>query len=696
MADYIYLLQHRLTSNQRRALEAVRDAARGLGAPVFLVGGAVRDLTSGAPVRDLDFAVQGDVDGLLDAMTAAGGRTVGEGKSFHSRYFVFPGGVRLEVGPTLAVTYPRPGVPEVVPAPILDDLRRRDFTANAMAISLNEGSYGLLLDPLNGVADLENRELRLVSNLGFIEQPALLIRAARLSNRLGWGLEERTQRRYENAKEEGAIERIQAEARGYELEEIFHEEDPISALEYLGSEGWLPQLSPSLAGLKPDLEGLDRLRDTLGQMEQLGIFADPSAVYFPFLTAKLPAAESAAIKSAFARPGFAERIDSLEARTRDLASQLTSKASSLPSTSWKLLFQAEPEVVLALASFSRTGAAQAKFKAFFTEWPQARQRIPYGLMQEMRITPEIAGYEQLLEDLFFAIIDNKFSTPEETRAFLEPFSPPAPAQQVTPRKRAAKSARGRGRPAAAAAATRDADPDLDEAEAEDDGEEDSSLRDAVGEDPEDLALVGADEKRGIDRRTEDEASEQQDATDEEDELPARSPAAPGRAPAPKLDQVDKRASEPLATANSKKKTIPVPEPAPVKKPAKAETAVASAAAPEPKVRPASGKSAQPDIAARKAVAVIAKKSVVAVTVVSKAAAPPVKTPAKTASAKAAPVKIAATPAKQEGKPPAADKKAATKATPATQRTVPGKKATAAPQKTTAKAAKSAPAKRSGR
>ena len=57
-----------------------------------------------------------------------------------------------------------------------------------MAISLNEGSYGLLLDPLNGVADIENRELRLVSNYGFIEQPALLLRAARLSERLGWTL----------------------------------------------------------------------------------------------------------------------------------------------------------------------------------------------------------------------------------------------------------------------------------------------------------------------------------------------------------------------------------------------------------------------------------------------------------------------------------------------------------------------------
>ena len=63
----------------------------------------------------------------------------------------------MEVGSTLSVTFPKPGKAVVKPATILDDLRRRDFTANAMALSLNDGSYGLLMDPLNGVADIENR-----------------------------------------------------------------------------------------------------------------------------------------------------------------------------------------------------------------------------------------------------------------------------------------------------------------------------------------------------------------------------------------------------------------------------------------------------------------------------------------------------------------------------------------------------------
>lgn len=446
MADYIYLLQNRLTPAQRRALEAVRETARTRAMPVFLVGGAVRDLSSGAPVRDLDFAVQGEVAGLLDELSAGGAVVAGQNPVLSSTYLIFPGGVRVEVGPALTVTYPKPGQPEAQPAAILEDLRRRDFTANAMAISLNEGSYGLLLDPLNGIADMENRELRLVSNYGFIEEPSLALRAARLSARLGWNLEERTQARYQTAKEENYIGSMSAFDRGYELEEIFHEDDPLSTWEHLASEGWSDTLFHGWNASKADREALDRVRDLMGQMDQMGIYVDPAPVFFPLLTAKLAGKEVATLKAMFPRQGFVAQIDSLEARSKDLANQLASK-NAPPSETWKLLFASEPEVVLWLAYSSRSGPVQAKFRAFLNEWPQARQRLPYALMQEMRITPDLPGYEQLLEDLFFAQIDGKLASPEATRAFLEPYSPPAPAPQATPRRRPAKSARGRGRKA---------------------------------------------------------------------------------------------------------------------------------------------------------------------------------------------------------------------------------------------------------
>jgi tRNA nucleotidyltransferase (CCA-adding enzyme) len=456
MSDYIYLLQTRLTPAQHTALEHVREAARERAMTVFLVGGAVRDLSTGSPIRDLDFAVQGNATKLKKDLQKAGGTLVGEDEPTQILYFTFPGGVRLEVGSTLSATYPKPGKPVYKPAPILDDLHRRDFTANAMAISLNEGSFGLLMDPLNGIADIENRELRLVSNYGFIEDPARMIRAARFAARLGWTMEEKTAQRYETSKAEEHVAALHPTLRKYELEEIFHEEDPLRVLRRLEAEGWAKVLFPAWTSAKVNEDELDRLRDTIGQLESMGIFPDPSAAYFPLLTAKLAPKDVVALKSNFARPGFADQIAALEGDTKAFATQFTSKAAAAPSDAWKMLFAAPPEPVLWLAHTTRSAPLKARFESFFGDWAQARQKIPYQLMQEMRITPALPGYDDLLEKLFFAVMDSKLDTPEAIRAFLEPYSPPAPPPPVNMRRRAVKretkAAKPRAKKAAAVAA----------------------------------------------------------------------------------------------------------------------------------------------------------------------------------------------------------------------------------------------------
>jgi tRNA nucleotidyltransferase (CCA-adding enzyme) len=438
MADYIYLLRTRLTAAQQTTLEHVREAARAHSMTVFLVGGAVRDLTSGSPIRDLDIAVQGNALKLKKELQKAGGTLVGEYDAAQALFFTFPGGVRLEVSATLSATFPKPGKPVYKPATILEDLRRRDFTANAMAISLNEGSFGLLMDPLNGVADIENRELRLVSNYGFIEDPARMIRGTRLSARLGWRMEDKTYQRYENGKAEDYFAAVNPFQRSYELEEIFHEEDPLRVLRRLEAEGWAKLLFPAWTSAKVNEAELDRLRDTVGQLEAMGIHPDPSPAYFPLLTAKLAPKELEALKSSFARPGFATQIAALDVDAKAAAALLTGKTTSAPSEAWKLIFASEPEPILWLAHTTKSAPLQARFKAFFTDWSQARSRIPYQLMQEMRIVPELPGYEELLDQLFFAIMDGKLDTPESAKAFLEPFSPPAPPPPVNLRRRAVK------------------------------------------------------------------------------------------------------------------------------------------------------------------------------------------------------------------------------------------------------------------
>lgn len=454
MADYIYLLENRLSKAQQSSLLAVREIARSRGLTVFLVGGAVRDLTSGSPVRDLDLAVQGNALKLKKDIEKSGGMIVGEWEAGQAVFVRFPGGVRMEISSTLSMTYPKPGKPVVKPANILEDLRSRDFTANAMALSLNQGSYGLLMDPLNGVADIENRELRLVSNYGFIEDPSRMIRAVRFMARLGWQMDEKTQGRYETGKQEGYISAMDEFHRGYETEEIFHEEDPLRVLGRLEAEGWLKYLFPALSPAKANVAELERLRDTQMQLQMQGIHPEVSAAHFPLLTAKLAPKEIAALKQGFARQGFVAEIESLEGEAKEFAAQLAGKGAATPSQTWKLLYSAKPESVLWVAHTAKSAPIQAKFKSFHTEWPQAKQKIPYALMQEMRIVPELPGYDELVDKLFFELMDNKLGTVEEMRAFLEPYSPPAPPPPVhlrRPRapKKDAKPAKSRKKAATA-------------------------------------------------------------------------------------------------------------------------------------------------------------------------------------------------------------------------------------------------------
>src|SRR5277367_2107132 len=448
MADYIYLLENRLSGAQQGAITAVREIARAKGLTVFLVGGAVRDLTSGSPVRDLDVVVQGNALKLKKDLEKAGAVIAGENEAGQELFVRFPGGVRMEVGSTLSVHYPKPGKPVVKAATILDDLRRRDFTANAMALSLNDGSYGLLMDPLNGVADIENRELRLVSNYGFIEDPVRMIRAARLMARLGWHMDEKTQQRYETGKAEGYISALDAFHRGYETEEIFHEEDPLRVLRRLEAEGWVKHLFPALSSAKVNETELEKLRDVQSQLQMQGIHPEASVANFPYLTAKMAPKEIAALKKSFARQGFVAEIEALEDEAKAFATEFSGKGAATPSQAWKLLHRAKPESILWVAHTSKNAGIQNKLKGFFTEWAQAKQKLPYTLMQEMRIVPELPVYGELLDKLFFELMDGKLGTVEEMKAYLEPYSPPAPPPPVHLRrarvaKKDAKPARSR-------------------------------------------------------------------------------------------------------------------------------------------------------------------------------------------------------------------------------------------------------------
>jgi len=377
MPDYIYLLENRLSADQRNALRQLRELTREAGILLFLTGDAVRDLTSGHAVRDIEVAVQGNALKLKKAIEKLGGKIWGEDEASRSLYLCFPGTVRVDLVSTHRREYPKPGKPTFHFSAIQEDLRRRDFTVNAMAISLNEGSFGLLMDPLNGAADIEARTLRLVSNYGFLEEPVILIRAIRYLARLGWELDPRTLQRYENAKAENVIESLSAHDQSQELEQIGHEDEGLKVLRGLEAEGWMKILCATWTAAKADEEKLTALHDLRVQLQMQGVHPDMSAGQMQLLTAKMAPKDLSALKKQLLRPGFVEEWNSLDSLASGFAKVLLNKTNATPSVAYKLFTTYDPEAVLWLGFTSKDNAVKAKYEAFLKTWPEARQRIPY-------------------------------------------------------------------------------------------------------------------------------------------------------------------------------------------------------------------------------------------------------------------------------------------------------------------------------
>jgi tRNA nucleotidyltransferase/poly(A) polymerase len=442
MADYIYTMELRLTPNQQKGVTMVQDIARGAGMNVYLTGGAVRDIISGFTIRDLDFTVQGNPLKLQKDFERAGAVIGGADDDLKVIYLTLPGGVRAEVSSARTERYEKTGKPPIVaPATLIEDLRRRDFTVNAMALSLNPGSRGLLMDPFNGAADIEAKLLRVLHNYAFVEDPSRLIRASRFAARFHWPLEERTQARYDSAKENNYIDYVTNRAIGYEIEQLAYEDDPLNVIRVLEKEGWLKVLSPHWTVAKVDTAGLSQLMKMRQQMNELGYAPDPSPAVLHFLTARLNDKESADIRKAIPRRDLAEAWRDLEDNAKDLAKRLSGKEAATPSRTWKFLSSARQEMVLFLAVTARQQAVAQKIKNFFTKWRQVQQKIPLPEMTELLITPQLPEYPKIADEVFMLLLDGKLRSRTEILKFLKPLAPPPPPPPPPPRRgRGAKAA----------------------------------------------------------------------------------------------------------------------------------------------------------------------------------------------------------------------------------------------------------------
>jgi tRNA nucleotidyltransferase/poly(A) polymerase len=408
MSDYMFMLESRLSADQNRVLEQVQAAATAAGVNLFLTGGAMRDMLGGFRVRDLDFSLEGPALKVAKALEEQGARTLSVDENRRSAELVFPSGVTAQVAMSRKERYAKTGAkPVVTPAAIQEDLRERDFTVNAMALSLNRASRGLLLDPANGLADLGRREMCSTHPYVFYDDPARLLRLARLRVRLSFTVEERTRTQSGNARAAQVETLIPRQALLDELNRIAAEPSPAEVLQALDQDGLLPLFSPAFAESKLNLQALTRLEKAVKLVESANIVVAPQfAAFLLALTAKLTPKEKSAFFNAVEMPkAEIDQIRNLEPRARKLELALSSARVKKPSHVYQILVDAAVNETVFLLGNSAQRVVQERIRNYLQKYLPAMQEVPATEWSALEGQPDTPKYNRSRQALVASHLD---------------------------------------------------------------------------------------------------------------------------------------------------------------------------------------------------------------------------------------------------------------------------------------------------
>ncbi|MEK6640491.1 MAG: polya polymerase, partial [Nitrospirota bacterium] len=228
-------LLSRLSQKRRSLLRELGNLADEGGVSLYLVGGVVRDLLLKQETWDLDLTVEGDGIAFSRLVADRYGAGLAVFERFATARLAFPDGLKMDIATTRRESYAQPALlPTVQPASIEEDLSRRDFTINAMAIQLNRARFGQLFDPYGGQCDLRARVIRVLHAGSFQDDPTRIFRAIRFEQRFGFRLDPATARLLAQAASMNLIQRLSGPRLQNEVLLLFAERDPVRAIARLG------------------------------------------------------------------------------------------------------------------------------------------------------------------------------------------------------------------------------------------------------------------------------------------------------------------------------------------------------------------------------------------------------------------------------------------------------------------------------
>lgn len=387
----------------------------------YAVGGFIRDLMLRRPNLDIDIVVEGDGIEFAKDFAQSYDARVRSYKKFGTAVVIFPDGFKIDVATARLEYYEYPAaLPTVELSSLKLDLYRRDFTINTLAVELNPGRFGQLIDYFGAQRDFKDKAIRVLHNYSFVEDPTRVLRAIRYEQRLGFRIVKHTSNLIENAVKMNLLVQLSGRRLTNELKLILSEENPALAVKRMHEYKLLPFLHRSVTyGLT-----LERL---LGEIRSVLAWYDLSFIkngcdrWLVYLLALTDPLSSKELEKFCDRMEFAPRLASwlVEGRTKaiSVSKKFYRKSELKPSEVYHLLEDLSSEWLLFIMAKTQKEETRRAISLYFRNLKEVRPKLSGKDLKDMGIKPGPI-YRQILDQLLDGRLNGELSSSEEEREFV--------------------------------------------------------------------------------------------------------------------------------------------------------------------------------------------------------------------------------------------------------------------------------------
>ncbi len=428
-------IRERLPKKIQEILKQVGQVAEELSYNAYAVGGFVRDLLLKHENLDIDIVIEGD--GIVFARRFASryGARSREFQKFKTAVLIFPDGFKIDVATARTEYYEAPGaLPVVEYSSIKMDLYRRDFTINTLALKLNPGEFGTLLDFFGAQRDLKERVISILHNLSFVEDPTRVFRAIRFEQRFKFRIRKLTANLIANAVRNNFFDRLSGARLFAELRLILQEENPVPAIARLAEFDLLHAIHPRLEFDEGTRNMLERVQAVLSWFDLLYLEEryERWLVYFLGLVEPLTKEELEEMMRRFKlSPKLAEAITIGKDAADQALARLYRYREPQRSQTYHLLKTLNTEYLLYIMAKSRQESSRRAISLYFTHLKHLKPELKGRDLVALGYSPGPL-IKEMLERLLEARLNEEVKTKGEEKEFIRRLFGPAPSTPPPP------------------------------------------------------------------------------------------------------------------------------------------------------------------------------------------------------------------------------------------------------------------------